>query len=222
MFFYTFSPVLEERNQTFNLTVIRSLGVFGDVYCFYFLNQLTASVNDFYVKGVMNGGPSKLVFKNGEYLANITVVIYDDLITEDLEQFEIGLTIQNAVGNGGVSIGSHNRTVITIDANDGASGVFQFSSKSSESVTLRESDGISTSKTSHNFRVERKLGRYGDVKVMWQIVNASEAIYDVFPLSGNLTFGNLDKLRSFQINIVEDDIPELEKVLYVQLKIVSG
>ena len=62
----SFSLTVEERNQTFNLTVRRSLGMFGDVYCFYFLNQLTASTNDFYVQGVMNGGPSKLLFKDGE------------------------------------------------------------------------------------------------------------------------------------------------------------
>ena len=31
-----------------------------------------------------------------------------------MEQFEIGLTVQNAIGNGGVSIGDVDRTVITI------------------------------------------------------------------------------------------------------------
>ena len=59
--FICFSPIVDERNQTLNLTVRRSLGVFGEVFCFYFLNQLTASLDDFYVKGVMNGGERQLV-----------------------------------------------------------------------------------------------------------------------------------------------------------------
>ena len=62
----------------------------------------------------MNGGPSKLLFDNGQNEANITVQIYDDDIAEAMEQFEIGLTVQNAIGNGGVSIGDVDRTVITI------------------------------------------------------------------------------------------------------------
>ena len=66
------------------------------------------------LSGLMNGGPSKLVFGNGVKEANISVHIYDDNVAEPMEQFEVGLTIQNAIGNGGVTIGENDRTLITI------------------------------------------------------------------------------------------------------------
>lgn len=169
----------------------------------------------------MNGGPSKLVFKNGETRATISVEIFDDELTEDREQFEIGLTVQNAIGNGGVSIGDNNRTVITIDASDGASGVIQFS-EFSRSVVLREPDETSSLQSSFNFLVERKKGRYGVVQVLWQVTNTSRTSHDIYPLSGVITFGNLDNQKSFYVSAVKDDIPELNRTVHIELKIVSG
>ena len=57
----------------------------------------------------MSGGPAKLIFEDGQREAHIPIEIKDDDITEGEEQFEVGITIQNAAGNGGVEIGSPNR-----------------------------------------------------------------------------------------------------------------
>ncbi|XP_057301693.1 adhesion G-protein coupled receptor V1-like isoform X2 [Hydractinia symbiolongicarpus] len=211
---------VEEYNHSFNLTVYRSLGAFGDVYCFYFLNRLTSSVNDFYVSGgVMNGGPAKLVFKDDQRTANITVYIKDDFLTEDTETFEIGLTTQNALGNGGVTIGEPRQTVISILANDDANGVVSFAS-SSASILLTEL-GKDNAMSHHNFIVQRNVGRFGDIVVGWEVLNESSP-YDVKPLSGILNFDAYDTEESFKISVIDDEIPELEKILTVGLSIKSG
>ena len=45
---------------------------------------------------------------------------------------------------------------------------------------------------------------------------------DVTPTTGILRFGNLDYQKSFQLKVLDDDVPELEKVIFVQLQIISG
>ena len=132
---------MEETNQTFNLTVLRSRGTYGDVYCFYFVNRLSASASDFYVNGgVMGGGPARLNFADGQQSANITFTINDDTVPENMERFEIGLTVQNAVGNGGVLVKSPTHAYVEIEANDDANGVFGFESPRSTFVEMKESE----------------------------------------------------------------------------------
>ena len=222
---FNFSLSVDEADSRFNLTVIRSLGIFGDVYCFYYVNRLTASSSDFLVYGgVMNGGPGKLEFKDQQRSANITVQIFNDVVTENTEQFEIGLTTQNAINNGGVKITSPSQTTITILPNDNANGIIEFSYDSID-VILEEPEVAASSymqqNTFHDFVVERNAGRFGKVILSWEVVNASQK-YDVSPTSGILMFEEFDREKSFQIRAVADDVPELEKKLLVRLKIVSG
>ena len=223
--YLNFSLSFDEADNRFNLTVIRSLGVFGDVYCFYYVNRLTASSSDFLVYGgVMNGGPGKLEFKDQQRSANITVQIFDDVVTENTEQFEIGLTTQNAINNGGVKITSPSQTTITILPNDNANGIIEFS-HDSVNVTLEEPEVAASNyvqqNSFHDFVVKRNAGRFGKVILSWEVVNASQK-YDVSPTSGILMFEEFDREKSFQLRAVADDVPELEKKLLVRLKIVSG
>ena len=115
----------------------------------------------------------------------------------------------------------------SLGANDGASGVLQFT-EDSRHITLHESDGddvtMTSQQTSYNLMVERMRGRYGVVEVAWMVLNATHNGHgaDVQPTSGTLRFGNLDFQKSFQVKTVDDQVPELEKVLKVQLQIVSG
>lgn len=131
-FCFSNSVSVTEKAGSFNLTVIRSLGTYGDVYCFFFLNRLSAESADFFVNGgVMEGGPAKLSFADGQSSANVTVTIHDDDIAENTERFEIGLTVQNAVGNGGVVVKNPDRSLVSILPNDDANGVFNFDDSSS-------------------------------------------------------------------------------------------
>ena len=172
----------------------------------------------------MNGGPGKLEFKDQQRSANITVQIFNDVVTENTEQFEIGLTTQNAINNGGVKITSPSQTTITILPNDNANGIIEFS-YDSINVILEEPEVAASSymqqNTFHDFVVERNAGRFGKVILSWEVVNASQK-YDVSPTSGILMFEEVDREKSFQIRAVADDVPELEKKLLVRLKIVSG
>ena len=167
----------------------------------------------------MDGGPAKLYFADGQRSANITVYILDDNETEDVEQFEIGLTTQNAVGNGGVTVSDPSRTVVSIQSNDDAHGVILFSSDS-RVVTLNE-PSTNTELGTYQFTVERLAGLFGQVIVRWQVVNGSTST-DVSPLNGILIFGPFHRRQTFQLQVVDDDVPELERRLTVQLAVVSG
>ncbi|XP_047139693.1 adhesion G-protein coupled receptor V1 isoform X1 [Hydra vulgaris] len=211
--------VVKEENTTFNLTVIRSFGLFGDVYCFYFLNYFTANSNDFYINGdVMNGGPVKLLFLDGQSEANITVYINDDNITENNEFFELGLTTQNAINNGGVETGVPSRTSITILANDDANGVFLFSSNS-RNIVLSEPESFEL--IYYDFEVERLQGLFGKVILEWRAYN-STAINDISPISGVLQFEEYQRFGTFRVYVSPDDLPELEEVFLLELNVLYG
>lgn len=167
----------------------------------------------------MDGGPAKLVFADGQRSANITVHILDDNETEDLEQFEVGLTTQNAVGNGGVTVSIPSRTVVSIRANDDAHGVIMFSSNS-RVVTVTE-PSTNTESGMHQFSVERLAGAFGQIIVSWQVLNVSTST-DITPSNGILTFNTFDRRQVFLVKVVNDDVPELEKQLQIRLAIISG
>ena len=61
------------------------------------------------------------------------------------------------------------------------------------------------------------------MEAMWRVANTShESTIDVTPTSGILRFGNLDYQKSFQLQVIDDDVPELTKVVLLQLEIISG
>ena len=168
----------------------------------------------------MAGGPVRLDFANGEKERNITVMISNDNITENDEQFEIGLTIQNAVGNGGVQIGKPDKALITIAANDDANGVIRFSAASTTQYVTEAGNGPSSNSTG-NFLVERLVGLFGRVNVQWRVLGVTNTS-DVTPISGLVVFQPNVREQNFQIQAVADNVPELQKEYIVQLTIVSG
>ncbi|XP_066912895.1 adhesion G-protein coupled receptor V1-like isoform X2 [Clytia hemisphaerica] len=210
-----------EKDDQFNLTVIRKLGAYGDVYCFYFLNRLSADPSDFHISGdVMNGGPSKLVFLDGQRSANITVTIKDDTVPENLEKFEVGLTVQNAVGNGGVVIRSPDRATVSILPNDDANGVFQFT-KDSSYLVIPEPESHSD-RANRFLRVTRTVGVFGNVSLVWNIVAMGTQQPQIAPSNGVLVFEEYDQEKSFEIGVLEDDVPELAMNVTILLTVISG
>lgn len=212
---------MSEDVGSFNITVIRYKGSFGNVYAFYYLNRLTASSSDFDIPGgVMAGGPVRLPFANGEKERNITVIINNDNTTETDEQFEIGLTIQNAVGNGGVQIGKPDKALVTIAANDDANGVIRFAARSTIQYITESGNGPSSNNTG-TFFIERSTGLFGRVNVQWRIRGVAN-VSDVSPISGLVIFEQNVREQYFQINAVADNVPELRKEYTLELVIVSG
>eukprot|EP00794_Sanderia_malayensis_P009868 gene9868-10878_t len=211
---------VSEDIGSFNVTVIRHKGNFGDVYAFYFINQLTASSSDFFIAGGVMNGPAKLSFANGVRVRNITVYITNDNITEPDEQFEIGLTVQNAVNNGGVTIGSISKSLVTIRANDDANGVISFATRSIYQ-SIEEPQSSSSDNETAIFYIERKIGLYGVVNVQWSIIGVSNSS-DINPVTGSVVFAANDREKSFQINALQDNIPELDKRYTIQLTVSSG
>ena len=168
----------------------------------------------------MAGGPVRLEFANGEKERNITVIINNDNITETDEQFEIGLTIQNAVGNGGVQIGKPDKALVTIAANDDANGVIRFSAASTTQYVTEAGNGASSNNTG-TFFVERLIGLFGLVNVQWKVLGITNTS-DVTPISGLVVFQPNVREQYFQISAVADNVPELRKEYVVELAIVSG
>ena len=165
-------------------------------------------------------GPARIEFADGQRERNITVFIHNDNITEPDEQFEIGLTIQNAENNGGVTIGSPDKSVVTISANDDANGVIQFAARSLMQY-IAEPETVSSSNRTATFFVERKIGLFGTVNVQWRLLGVTNAS-DVSPFSGVVTFAPNDREKYFQIQAMMDNIPELKKTYAVQLTVISG
>lgn len=168
----------------------------------------------------MAGGPVKLAFANGEKERNITVIINNDNITEADEQFEIGLTIQNAVDNGGVQIGKPDKALVTISANDDANGIIRFAAKSLTQYITEPENGPTANNTA-TFFIERSIGLFGIVNVQWRLTGSSN-ISDLTPTSGLITFEQNVRERFFQVTALGDNLPELQKEYSVQLIIVSG
>ena len=219
--FVIFRINVPEDIGSFNITVIRHKGNFGNVYAFYYLNRLTASADDFDVPGgVMAGGPVKIAFANGERERNITVYITNDNITETDEQFELGLTIQNAVNNGGVKIGRPDKALVTIIANDDANGVLRFAERS---ITQNVTEPIGTPSTGNTatFYIERNIGYFGTVNLQWRVLGVNSSA-DVTPINGLITFEPNVREKNFQVSAVADNIPELKKTYIIQISIVSG
>lgn len=168
----------------------------------------------------MTGGPVKLAFSSGENERNITVIINNDNITETDEHFELGLTLQNAVGNGGIQIGKPDKALIIIGANDDANGVIRFAARSVTQYVSEPGDGPAFNSTA-TFSIERSKGLFGNVNVQWQLLDVTNAS-DVSPISGLITFEQNVREKDFLINALADNLPELKKEYYIQLTVVSG
>ncbi len=165
-------------------------------------------------------GPAKLTFANGQRERNITVFITNDNITEPEEQFEIGLTIQNAVNNGGVTIGNISKSLITIAANDDANGVIGFAT-SSLTQAINEPESTSSGNKTAIFVIERNVGAFGVVNVRWNVIGVNVSS-DVTPTNGLVSFLAGEKRKEFRVTALQDDVPELDKIYSIQISVVSG
>ena len=168
----------------------------------------------------MEGAPARLEFANGERDKNITVYILNDNVTEPAEQFEIGLTVQNAIQNGGVTIGQPNKAKVTIQANDDANGVIRFSTSSTNRTVFEPEVGV-TSVNTATYSVRRDIGTFGVVVVGWRITNVTNTS-DISPISGTVTFQPNDREEYFHLSSLADNIPELSKTFVIELSVLSG
>ena len=69
------------------------------------------------------------------------------------------------------------------------------------------------------FRVVRWAGVYGNVSVDVKVGNNTKKI---FPLQQRITFKEGEKYQTFEIHIVDDDVPELNQKISLELSDILG
>ncbi|PFX17387.1 G-protein coupled receptor 98 [Stylophora pistillata] len=197
--------VTESRNP-FSLTVLRDKGTFGEAQVNYFVQTISASLNDFNITG-WSGPEVTLVFPNGVSKQNITIYVADDSESEGEETLKIGLTRNT----GDTKIGSPSVLDVVIVANDDAYGLF---SLASSSLTISEPGTGPV--TEAEFEIDRSGNTFGTVIVSWEILNVS-ASSDLSLVRGNVTFSDGDTRKTFKIKALLDSVPEKEETFVVKL-----
>lgn len=112
-FFSRVSYSAAEDDGTFEVMILRSFGAAGQVSVNLASSNGTAMVNSDYE--VVN---STLVFEEGVKNQTLSVVVMDDAIEEQVEQFS--LTLSNP--NNGALLGSPSNVTVTINDNDAPAG----------------------------------------------------------------------------------------------------
>ena len=100
--------------------------------------------------------------------------------------------------------------LVTILANDDAAGVFVIYEPFPSHIT---EDGGETA----TFTVQRESGRYGSVRVPWQVANSSACGAQLTPTEGSVLFNAEQGFASFTLSAVDDNVPEVEQTCSLEL-----
>ncbi|KAM9393782.1 adhesion G-protein coupled receptor V1 [Pholidichthys leucotaenia] len=149
-----------------------------------------------------------IIFKNGEYLKNLTLFSVPDEIPEDMENFTI--TLLNATG--GASLGNILNASLQINKNDDP---IYFT----EPVIVRLKEGETA-----NFTIVR-AGRGDFVATVMYRVEYNKASPDDLIVLGNdtlLEFGVGEFMKNISVGIKEDNIPETDEPFYIVLYNATG
>ncbi|XP_041926588.1 adhesion G-protein coupled receptor V1 [Alosa sapidissima] len=198
--------IVKEEDGIAHVMVARAQGLTGEVIVGYRTIPLTAiSPGDY--KDV-NG---TLVFKQGQRYKYINVTIIDDQVPELEKVFRVEL--HSPVG--GASLGAASTITVTIAASDDAHGVFQFSANSL-SVNATEPEQSHSTVT---MQVKRSFGALSDVTVFWEVEPSAKQ--ELLRITGNLTFSFGQMVSDIVLQVLQDEIPELDKTFQVILSNVS-
>ena len=198
--------------------MLRTQGTYGDIGVRYYIRRLSTDENDFSVYGSLEmGGEGSLDFDVGQREQNITIFINDDKIPEDNERFQVHLTSPS----GGALLGKLDYIAeVTILVNDAGNGIFRFSQGSlRKRVDEPGSRHVGTTRAS--FTVVRENGTIGEVVIGWTIVNLTASV-DFKDSNGTVLFKEGERMRSFVVETVVDDVPEKQERFLVALHVVRG
>lgn len=181
--------------------------------------QEKATVTWFLMSGTAKPGQdytdskNTLTFQAGETKKTFIVTLKNDNVPEVAENF----TIHLSNGSQNVFIVPPGIAVVTISPNDDHHGVLSFSSFPRK-ISEDDSSSMGT------FVVNRSAGTFGDATVSWQIRSDSVAdLSSVFAqTSGTLSFSPGDFLKSLNVTVKRDSLPEEAQEYYVQLSSVTG
>ncbi|XP_074651665.1 adhesion G-protein coupled receptor V1-like [Tubulanus polymorphus] len=196
------------------LSVIRSMGTFGNVsvYCYAQPGSATIGVDFIF-------DPQDIVFAPGQSKRDITVQIVNDGKAEPPETFELVL----ASPKNGVQLGVPNKAEVTIGPSDDASGFVSFSI--SDVIYLNEPSATSSVNSQVEIPILRGPGLYGKILVPFKITrvgNTKENVTDVTPTSGFITILDSQTSGSLMIQALADNIAELDEAFVIELSKPQG
>ncbi|MBN3308256.1 GPR98 protein, partial [Amia calva] len=146
----------------------------------------------------------------------VHIGVMDDDFPEADETFVFSLLLQNAGPT--VRLGTPNKAIVTILSNDNAFGIISFNTSSL--ITVNETRNGSQFLP---LSLIREKGTYGNVTVNYEIIGGpNPAGEDLTPAKGNITILPGRALMVFNLEIIDDQLPEDDEVFTVQLTSVEG
>ena len=161
---------------------------------------------------------------SGNDTGEILVAITNDSMPELNETFAVEIIAVEVIGRNVLPgneplIGSTSSAEVTILENDDAHGeFFLYVNTDMDSISVPEADQFSVPLT-----IQRMGGTIGDVTVAWRVSGGSAMAGEDYMASGaSLTFQDGINMMSISIIILEDEIPERNEDIVVQLTAVTG
>ncbi|XP_033623594.1 adhesion G-protein coupled receptor V1 [Fukomys damarensis] len=152
----------------------------------------------------------------GETNRTVYIAVCDDDLPEPDETFTFHLTLQKPSAN--LKLGWPRTVTVTILSNDNAFGVISFNMPSS--VTAREPRGRNESVP---LTLIREKGTYGTVTVAFEVEGGpNPPEEDLSPISGNITFPPGRATITYNLTVLDDEVPENDEIFLIQLKSVEG
>ncbi|XP_037634420.1 adhesion G-protein coupled receptor V1 isoform X2 [Sebastes umbrosus] len=186
------------------INVTRVGGIFADVSVKFRAVPLTARVSEDY-----SVASTDVVLLEGESSKSVPIYVINDMVPELEETFLIELINQTT---GGALLGELTRAIITILPSDDPFGAFVFQAVP---VTIEEPGSNSIEVT---LPIVRNAGTIGTVVVQWQAtVNGKLAVGDIRPTSGEVRFAPGETMKTLQVEILADDVPEITEIIKVEL-----
>jgi G-protein coupled receptor 98 len=206
----------DAEGQMVNISVIRGGKRYGPVDVGFNVTYVTASADD----AVVTPSPNIVRFQDGEQSKSLTVSIANDDLPELNEQLSIHLT--SVIGDA-VLAASNIEAILIIEASDDPNGIFQFANASLNRVA---DEG-----TNVTLVVERLRGSYQRIEVYWRALylNTSTGLttpavsqIDLGVVAGTIVFENHERMKSFDVIILDDGVPELEEMYVIELVNTTG
>ncbi len=199
------SVTVDEDAGTVDVTVLRTGGSEGEVSVRVSTANGTAEAGLDYV-----ADSQVLTFADGQTSATFTVELIDDTQSEANETFEIALSS----AQGGATLASPDRAVVTITDDDPAPGTLSFEA---DTYTVNEADGSVT------VTVQRTNGTDGEVTVgVLTSDDSALATEDYTAAVAELTFLDGQANATVTIPLLDDSVSEPDEAFVISFGVVTG
>ena len=226
-----------EETSSVSLAIQRLQGDYGSVTVHWEIREVgsnAVATSDFKTPS------GTLEFSEGDRQQVLVVEPTDEVEPELNEMFVVYLTdalsndgYRSSTPTSGASINSSlDQSNLTVTENDYPYGLLQFSTavpppsglilaaESMPQISTRESAGTVT------LYIVRAQGTLGTVGVEYLTVDGTATgtggSPDYLPTAGSVMFGPSDRYTTLELSLVDDDIPERERVFYVSLTNPTG